>query len=194
MELDAMIQEYLEYGMSRQLRKKTLHSYEQALRMFSVWLAKEAGIHEVAQIREATIRKYVLSLQTRGKYTACSVEGTEESNHPSHRMDYGKTVSSITINNYLRNLRGFFNWLMDMEYMRYVEPLLLYYLCQTGACDSSRGKWIEHTFRDWSVQIGLTSERIYDEQVEEEYQMLISTGFEPGKRYSPLSPPFTQNR
>ena len=76
MELDAMIQEYLEYGMSRQLRKKTLHSYEQALRMFSVWLAGETGMHEVEQIREATIRKYVLSLQTRGKYTACSVEGT----------------------------------------------------------------------------------------------------------------------
>lgn len=97
MELDAMIQEYLEYGMSRQLRKKTLHSHEQALRMFSVWLAKEAGIHEVEQIREATIRKYVLSLQTRGKYTACSVEGTEEINHPSHRMDYGKTISNLII-------------------------------------------------------------------------------------------------
>ena len=117
MELDAMIQEYLEYGMSRQLRKKTLHSYEQALRMFSVWLAKEAGIHEVEQIREATIRKYVLSLQTRGKYTACSVGGTEEINHPSHRMDYGKTMSNLTINNYLRNLRGFFSWLVEMEYI-----------------------------------------------------------------------------
>ena len=79
MELNAMIQEYLEYGTSRQLRKKTLHSYEQALRMFSSWLKKDAGIHEVEQIREATIRKYVLSLQTRGKYpikrTAMSLTG-----------------------------------------------------------------------------------------------------------------------
>lgn len=49
MELDAMIQEYLEYGMSRQLRKKTLHSYEQALRMFSVWLARENGIIKISR-------------------------------------------------------------------------------------------------------------------------------------------------
>lgn len=42
-EMEAMIREYLEYGMSRQLRKKTLPSYEQALCMFSAWLQKEAG-------------------------------------------------------------------------------------------------------------------------------------------------------
>lgn len=67
MEMEAMIQEYLEYGTSRQLRKKTLHSYEQALRMFSIWL-DASGMHDVEQIREVTVRKYMLSLQTRGKY------------------------------------------------------------------------------------------------------------------------------
>lgn len=116
MEMEAMIQEYLESCMSRQLRGKTLHSYEQALRMFSAWL-EASGIHDVEQIREVSVRKYILSLQTRGKYTACAVEGAEEINFPSHRMDYGKTISNITINNYLRNLRGFFNWLVEMEYI-----------------------------------------------------------------------------
>ena len=116
MELNAMIQEYLEYGTSRQLRKKTLHSYEQALRMFSIWL-DASGMHDVEQIREVTVRKYMLSLQTRGKYTACAVEGAEKINFPSHRTDYGKTMSNITINNYLRNLRGFFNWLVELEYI-----------------------------------------------------------------------------
>ena len=117
MEMEAMIREYLEYGASRQLRKKTLRSYEQALCMFSSWLKNDAGIHEVEQIREPVMRRYILSLQTRGKYTACAVEGAEKINFPSHRMDYGKTMSNITINNYLRNLRGFFNWLVDMEYI-----------------------------------------------------------------------------
>lgn len=41
--------------------------------MFSAWL-EATGIDEVEQIREATIRKNVLSWQTRGKYTACAVE------------------------------------------------------------------------------------------------------------------------
>lgn len=62
MEMEAMIREYLEYSMSRQRRKKTLHSYEQALCMFSSWLQKDAGIHEVEQIRESVMRKYILIL------------------------------------------------------------------------------------------------------------------------------------
>lgn len=85
MEMEAMIQEYLESCMSRQLRGKTLHSYEQALRMFSAWL-EASGIHDVEQIREVSVRKYILSLQTRGKYTGsvnngaliqCIDDGTE---------------------------------------------------------------------------------------------------------------------
>ena len=38
LKMNAMIDAYLEYGMSKQLRERTLQSYAQGLRLFAVWL------------------------------------------------------------------------------------------------------------------------------------------------------------
>ena len=117
LETNAMIDAYLEYGMSKQLREKTLVSYEQTLRLFGVWLREEMGICDVEKIRDITIRKYILDLQTRGKYTACADESSKKTNRPDHRIDYGERISNITVNNYLRNMKGFFAWLTEMEFI-----------------------------------------------------------------------------
>ena len=52
-----MINLYLEYGMSKQLRERSLQSYEQTLRLFAAWI-REQGVSEIEEIKDATIRKY----------------------------------------------------------------------------------------------------------------------------------------
>ena len=116
MEFEKTIQLYLEYCMSKQLRKRSLNAYEQTLRLFGIWLRQE-GIQEVEGIKDSTIRRYILNLQNRGKYTTSVDKKKELINYPERRTDYGKRISNLTINNYLRNLRGYFTWLVEMEYL-----------------------------------------------------------------------------
>lgn len=117
MEMKPTISLYLEYCMSKQLRPKSMHAYEQALKLFAVWLEEEAKITHIEDVRDAVIRKYILDLQVRGKYTAYSNKKAQKINYPHHRTDYGEKISNTTINNYLRCIRGFFGWLAEMEYL-----------------------------------------------------------------------------
>ena len=80
LKMNAMIDAYLEYGMSKQLREKTLQSYAQGLRLFAVWLEEQMGICDAEEIRDLTIRKYILDLQIRGKYTVCIEDETKKIN------------------------------------------------------------------------------------------------------------------
>lgn len=61
-----------------------------------------------------------MELQSRGKYTACIDQRMTSINHPTNRRDYNERVSSCTINNYLRNLRVFFTWLEETEYIHII--------------------------------------------------------------------------
>ncbi len=45
---DYLINEYMVYCRSRQLRAKTLNSYEQALRLFERWCKEQMSIDDVA--------------------------------------------------------------------------------------------------------------------------------------------------
>ena len=117
MEIKPTINLYLEYCMSKQLRQKSLYAYEQGLRLFAVWLEEELDIMEVEDVRDAAIRKHILDLQVRGKYTISSNKQADKINFPHHRTDYGQKLSNTTINNYVRYIRGFFGWLVEMEYL-----------------------------------------------------------------------------
>ena len=66
---DYLINEYMVYCRSRQLRAKTLNSYEQALRLFERWCKEQMSIDDVAKITDSVIRRYINDLQERGKYT-----------------------------------------------------------------------------------------------------------------------------
>ena len=109
-DFDYYIDEYMYYCRSRKLRPKTMNSYEQTLRLFERWCEEEEGIKEPSEVREATVRKYICSLQERGKYTFCSNDRSKMSNHPDRRKDYRKEISITTINNYIRNLKAFYSW------------------------------------------------------------------------------------
>ena len=113
-DFDYYIDEYMYNCRSRKLRPKTMISYEQTLRLFERWCQEEANITEPGQVLESTIRHYICSLQDRGKYTFYAVENCGISYNPARRRDFSQTVSTTTINNYIRNLKAFFTWYADV--------------------------------------------------------------------------------
>ena len=121
-DFDWQINEFMVYCRSTQLRERTMYSYEQILRLFERWLCDELKIYSVDKVTENMIRKYINDLQERGKYTFYAVESQKETNHPDRRRDFRKPVATTSINNYIRNLRVFFNWL-DREYIIKRNPM-----------------------------------------------------------------------
>ena len=106
---------FMDYCRSKQLRPKTMGSYEQTLKLFSRWLKEKYDIENAEEVKEPHIRAYIVDLQQRGKYTFCADRRSEDLNHPASRRDYRQQISNITINNYLRNIRVFFTWLEESE-------------------------------------------------------------------------------
>ncbi|MBR3872951.1 MAG: site-specific integrase [Clostridia bacterium] len=106
---------FMDYCRSKQLRPKTMGSYEQTLKLFSRWLKEKYDIENAEEVKEPHIRAYIVDLQQRGKYTFCADRRSEDLNHPTSRRDYRQQISNITINNYLRNIRVFFTWLEESE-------------------------------------------------------------------------------
>ena len=106
------VEMFLEACELKGLSMKTIGSYEQTLRLFMQHLYK-IGIERTENVTHLTIQGYIQEIRRRGKYTA--VTNQDARNYPENRPDYGKQVSDVTINNYLRNLRVFFNWCVDEE-------------------------------------------------------------------------------
>ena len=52
MEMKKRIPLFMDYCMSRQLRPKTMPSYEQAFRLFALWLEESEGVKHVEEIRD----------------------------------------------------------------------------------------------------------------------------------------------
>lgn len=94
-----------------------MQSYEQALRLFATWVEEKHEITQVEAVKDIHIRSYINDLQARGKYTFCADRESERFNHPRNRRDYQTKISNTTINNYLRNMRAFFWWLVEVEYI-----------------------------------------------------------------------------
>lgn len=122
MDFDRTIALYMNDCYSRQLRPKTMHSYEQTLRLFYSWFSEKYSKDQVEDVKDVHIRTYINDLQSRGKYTHTHNPETEKLNYPQHRKDYMKSLSNTTINNYLRNLKAFFSWLVETEYLD-ISPL-----------------------------------------------------------------------
>lgn len=122
LDFDWQTNEFMLYCRSTQLREKTMGGYEQTLKLFGRWLADELNIYTVDKITENVIRKYICDLQERGKYTFYVNDLSKKKNYPERRRDYRKAVSVTKINNYIRNIRVFFNW-MEREYIIRKNPM-----------------------------------------------------------------------
>lgn len=110
-ELDFYLNDFLAYCTQKGLSKRTVSSYEQSLRLFVAYLKNEHNVDGVEEVRTGHIRHYISYVQERGKYTVVSRQESSNVNFPHNRKDYKKAVSAVTINNYIRNIKVFFNWL-----------------------------------------------------------------------------------
>lgn len=108
---------YLKFCRSKELRERTWLSYEQSIKLFARWLKDNDLPDDIESITDGVIRAYINDLKVRGKYTISYKSKPELNNSPDRRNDYGLDISNTTINNYLRNLRAFFHWLEDSEFI-----------------------------------------------------------------------------
>ncbi|GGL55610.1 tyrosine-type recombinase/integrase [Sporolactobacillus putidus] len=120
---DFYIENFMLYCTSKNLSKKTLMSYEQAIKLFFIYMHNEFQIDEVAKVEKIHIQKYIQYLKQRGKYTAVSNPESEKINHPINRTDYKKELSITTISNYVRDLKVFFNYLFHEEEVLIKNPI-----------------------------------------------------------------------
>lgn len=96
------VEMFIEHCENKGLATKTIGSYEQTLRLLMLWL-DEQGIVQTEKITHVVIQDYVKQIKERGKYTVTS--NPNSGNYQERRIDFGKKVSDVTINNYLRNIR-----------------------------------------------------------------------------------------
>lgn len=111
--MDLEIDDFMNYCEYRNLSKKTLLSYEQTLRLFSRYLIDTHKINRSEQVTQQIILNYINDTKERGKYTVVANENTKKTNNPQNRGDYGKKVSIVTLNNYIRNLKVYFNYMYE---------------------------------------------------------------------------------
>ncbi len=110
---DYEIDDFMCYCQSKGLSKSSMRSYEQTLRLFAKYLKEEKRIDSTKEVSREAVRGYIVYLRERGKYTTISNENSREWNNPQNRIDYSKQIANATINNYIRNLKVYFNFMMD---------------------------------------------------------------------------------
>lgn len=113
MKLEYHIDDFITYCVEKGLSRKTYGSYEQTLVLLARYLREEQGIERVEDVKKEHLRDYITYLRERGKYTITGNDRTKIYNYPENRMDYGKKISDVTINNYIRNIKVFFNYLAE---------------------------------------------------------------------------------
>lgn len=110
-EFDLQLDSFMLHCDSKHLSPKTLKSYEQTLKLFGNFLGQELGIDDASKVKPSHVRQYIKYLRERGKYTVSASEKSLNINFPSSRTDYMKPMSDVTIANYTRNMKVFFNFL-----------------------------------------------------------------------------------
>ena len=115
--IDYDIDDFMDYCSAKNLAKKTINSYEQTLRLLSRYLIEVQNVKSAQDTKEVHIREYIKYLQDRGKYTVTINEKTKNINFPENREDYGKKIEITTINNYIRNIKVFYNYLYKNSYI-----------------------------------------------------------------------------
>lgn len=118
LQIDYDIDDFIDYCDVKRLSKKTITSYEQTLRLFAMYLKNECEVKEAGDVKEIHVREYIKYLTERGKYTVVADDNSKKFNFPENREDYKKEVSKTTINNYVRNIKVFFNYLYENRYIR----------------------------------------------------------------------------
>ncbi|SHH36792.1 tyrosine-type recombinase/integrase [Clostridium grantii] len=121
-EIEYQIDNFMYYCENKNLSKKTIASYEATLRLFARYLEDNFSITDAKLVKEKNIKDYIIYTKERGKYTFTANSRTEKINNPCAREDFGKKISTTTVNNYIRNLKVFFNFLVEERVIK-TNPL-----------------------------------------------------------------------
>ena len=120
--IDIEIDDFINYCDYKGLSKKTYGSYEQTLRLMQIYLKEKFEITRTEQVKEKHLKEYITNLKERGKYTVVYNETSKKMNNPQNRGDFGKKVSLVTINKFIRNIRVYFNYLYENRMIK-VNPV-----------------------------------------------------------------------
>ena len=108
------IDDFMEQCVDKGLSKKTYKSYEQTLTIFTRYLSDQKKLSNYKDVMEEHIKDYIAYIKERGKYTI----STNNKNNPKKRRDFGNKISDVTINNYMRNINVFFNYLEETRHIK----------------------------------------------------------------------------
>ncbi len=114
-DINAYIHDFLNHCDLKGLSVKTIKSYHQTLALFSKYLEEERNITDINKVNKDVVEEYINFTRDRGKYSYIADEEFLKKNYQHKRTDIGKEVSVATLNNYLRNIKVFFNFLYDNE-------------------------------------------------------------------------------
>lgn len=117
-EIDLQIDDFMIECSTKGLSKKTIGSYEATLKLLAKYLENEHEIESANEVRQAHLKAYIRYLQERGKYTVVVDENSKKSNYPENRTDYKEGLNNVTINNYMRNIKVFFNYMYHEKLIR----------------------------------------------------------------------------
>lgn len=117
-DLQFYLEDFMEYCSLKELSKKTINSYESTLMLFLKYLKEENMISSVQEITRENVDEYLKFTKERGKYSYVSDDRTVAINYPDSRKDFGKQISDVTINNYIRNMKVFFNYCVEKKYLK----------------------------------------------------------------------------
>lgn len=113
------IQDFIDYCSYKNLSPKTIKSYYQTLTLFAKYLEEEKEISSVNDVDKNIVEEYINFTKERGKYSYVANEETLKVTYQHNRKDIGKEVSVSTLNNYLRNIKVFFNWCEENNLIKY---------------------------------------------------------------------------
>ena len=120
--LEFYLEDFMEHCTLKELSKKTLNSYESTLQLFFKYLKEEYIINRIQDVTYEQVDSYLKFTEERGKYSYVSDDRTVKLNYPDMRKDFGNTISDTTINNYIRNMKVFFNYCLERKYIK-VTPM-----------------------------------------------------------------------
>lgn len=120
--LEFYLEDFMEHCTLKELSRKTLNSYESTLQLFFKYLKEEYMVNRIQDVTYEQVDSYLKFTKERGKYSYVSDDRTVKLNYPDMRKDFGNTISDTTINNYIRNMKVFFNYCLERKYIK-VTPM-----------------------------------------------------------------------
>lgn len=108
-----LVEDFLEYCRYKNLSNKTIKSYNQTLVLFVKYLEEEKDLTDINKISKDIVQEYITFTKNRGKYSFVASEDGMIKANIDKRSDIGEELSDSTLNNYLRNIKVFFNWLEE---------------------------------------------------------------------------------